>query len=434
MEFWMLGDFYLPVLDPFGEEAKRIVSRAPPLDSMPAEIVERAVERLKWKSSECIVETSEKAVESEVLSFYLMLQAAASVSMPYSGEVQFVAEKTRDTIRYRLYHLFRNNEGEFCLKAIRRSIKILSLEELSSALGVKFSEQDLRKLRDLRLAKDGLEEVDEKLLPQYVPSFAARWHDLAPLFAHGRVQVTDLHMVRGWALISLRDLWDFYAELESIKTEKYIQEVFEKLQEGGEPHQLLVSVGERISKIVPKVPSVVSGAGRATGRLSPDCFPPCIIAAMNGVGHGIRNFAIVMLLTSFLSYARIAPSGRAASKISDFVKDISVITQEIVPLIMEAADRCNPPLFQDQPQEKANIFYHLGFGMTTEPKLEDSGRSKWYMVPNCSKIRVSAPQLCRPDEICKNVKNPLTYYFLRRREKFRGGGRDNAGGQAGGEA
>lgn len=430
----MLSDFYLPVLDPFGEEAKKIVAKAPPLDSMPQEIIELAVDRLKWKTSECIVEPNERAVENEILSFYLAMQATASVSMPYSREVQFVAEKTRDTIRYRLYNLFRKGEGDFCLKAISGQIKNLTLQELSKALGMNFDENDLRRIRDLRLKKDGLKEVDDHLLPQYMPSLAVRWHDLSPLIAHGRLQVTDLHMVSGWAIVSLRDLWDLYSELMYVKTERYIQEVFEKLQEGGEPHPLLLTVGERISKMVPRAPAIAVDTRRMAGKLLPDCFPPCVSAVMNGVSHGLRNFGVVMLLTSFLSYARIAPSGKASNKISDFVKDISIVTQEIVPLIVEAANRCNPPLFQDQPQEKANIFYHLGFGMTTEPKIEDSGRSKWYMVPNCSKIRSSAPLLCKPDDMCKNVKNPLTYYFLKKREKFRGGVRDNERGKTGGEA
>ena len=60
-----------------------------------------------------------------------------------------------------------------------------------------------------------------------------------------------------------------------------------------------------------------------------------------------------------------------------------------------------------------NILYHLGFGLTQEPRLEDSGKSKWYFPPNCDKIRREAPQLCEPDEFCRNIKNPLSYYVKR---------------------
>ncbi|MDI6884470.1 MAG: DNA primase, partial [Hadesarchaea archaeon] len=102
--------------------------------------------------------------------------------------------------------------------------------------------------------------------------------------------------------------------------------------------------------------------------------------------------------------------------------DISIVRDEIAPPIFEAAERCNPPFFKDQPQEKASIFYHMGFGMTTDPTLVDSGRSKWYRMPNCSKIQISASTLCNPDEFCRNIKNPLTYYFRKRSEHARAGG------------
>ena len=106
------------------------------------------------------------------------------------------------------------------------------------------------------------------------------------------------------------------------------------------------------------------------------------------------------------------------ARISDYAKDVKVVTEEILPLIEEAAKRCSPPLFEDQPIEKLNVAYHLGFGLTEEFRLEDSGRSNWYFTPNCEKVRRESPPLCMPDEGCKNVKNPLSYYtrklFLKR--------------------
>jgi DNA primase large subunit len=134
---------------------------------------------------------------------------------------------------------------------------------------------------------------------------------------------------------------------------------------------------------------------------------------MVGVGAGLRNYAITVLLTSFLSYARVSPSGKMASRMADFISDVSIVRDDIASPIFEAADRCNPPLFKDQPQEKANVYYHLGFGMTTEPRLEDSGKSKWYRTPNCRKVQMSTPPLCDPDELCRTLKNPLTYYYRR---------------------
>jgi DNA primase large subunit len=92
-----------------------------------------------------------------------------------------------------------------------------------------------------------------------------------------------------------------------------------------------------------------------------------------------------------------------------------VLTDEILPLIYEAASRCSPPLFEDQPMEKMNVHYHLGLGLSSQVKLENSGNSSWYFPPNCEKIRRESPGLCRPDETCAQIKNPLTYYF----SKFR---------------
>lgn len=115
--------------------------------------------------------------------------------------------------------------------------------------------------------------------------------------------------------------------------------------------------------------------------------------ALGGVPSGLRNYAITVLLTSFLSYARLCPNPpKRDVRIRDCVSDLSIIEKEILPVIIEAGNRCSPPpLFEDQPHEIKNIWYHLGFGLTDRPTLEDSGNSPWYFPPNCSKIRANAP-------------------------------------------
>jgi DNA primase large subunit len=415
---------YRAVLDPFSPEAKEIVESAPPFDALPGEIAELAVRRLGWTDREALVEPTPQAVRVEVLSFYLMSQAVASVSYPYSREVRFVGEAVKRAIRYRVYDLFKRGEERFCLETIARSINLMELDrEAPKLAGVEIPESDVYGIRDRKLEKDGITEVDNWLLPQYLPRYAVRWSDLSPLLRRGRLDLTDLYLVRGWAAITTRDLWNFYADFVSVRTEEYIQSVCERMMETGvPPSPVLAEAGGRISAMVPRIPGVTEEVRAPAGRLSPELFPPCVNSVLNGVGSGMRNFGVVMLLTSFLSYARVAPSGKFAIKISDFIGDISIIRDEVAPLIFEAAERCNPPLFRDQPQEKANVFYHMGFGMTTEPRLADSGRSKWYRVPNCSKIQISAPLLCTPDEFCRNIKNPLTYYFRKRAESFRRGG------------
>jgi DNA primase large subunit len=409
----MRPQFYVSVLDPFSKEAEEIVRNSPPLDSLPGEICDRAVKRLTWRSGrEMLVGSSKDEVQQEVLSFYLMCQGVASVSHPYSREVRFVSDATERTIKYRIFDLFRRGEEALCLEIVKNHLRLIKIEDDGRLGDFQIPKQDIFKLRDIRLAKDGVDLMDDRTLAQYIPRYAVRWADLSPLLKHGRAELTKLYIIKGWAVLTPRDLWDFFAGLISVRTEEYISSLYERFYSGKGAPQLFVGIGERISSLLPPEIEVERFAIKR-GRLRPDFFPPCVKRCMAGVGAGVRNYAITVLLTSFLSYARISPSGKASLKISDFIDDTSIITDEIAPLIFDAAERCNPPLFKDQPQEKANVFYHLGFGMTVEPKLADSGKSRWYKVPNCNKIQISAPSLCDPDETCKKIKNPLTYYYLK---------------------
>lgn len=419
----LLPSEYRVAIDPFCREAREIAESAPSFDTIPREIVDLASKRLEWKGRDAVVDQSPDSIRSEVLSFYLMSQAVASVSYPYSREVRFVGDAMKNMIRYRIYDLFRRSEEKFCIETIARSVKITELEgeKRPKILGTEIPESDVYGIRDRRLEKDGVREVDSWTLPQYLPKYAVRWTDISSLMRHGRLDLTDLYIVGGWAALTTRDLWDIYSEFIGVKTEEYIQSVYERMTETSTPPlPVLAEVGGRITSMVPRAPER-KGFGVPAGKLRPELFPPCVNLALTGVGSGMRNFAVVMLLTSFLSYARAAPSGKFANKISDFISDISVVRDEIASPIFEAAERCNPPLFRDQPQEKINVYNHLGFGMTSEPRLEDSGKSKWYMVPNCTKIQISTPVLCRPDELCRNIKNPLTYYFKKRAESYRRG-------------
>lgn len=416
---------YLATLDPFAGEAKKLVESSPPLDSMPQEITERAIARVRWQRKDMLVEPSIEAIRADVLSFYLMCQGVAAVSYPYSRETRLISDATKETIKYRMYDLFKRGHEDACLSVVQRSLKLVQLEggDGTEIGGKKIPREDFFKIRDGRLEQDGIETIDDRLLPQYLPKYAVRWMDLAPLLRHRRAELTKLYLVNGWAVITPRDLWDMFADFISVKTEEYVASVYEKFSDTGAPSTLLVKVGEGISSLLPPELGIRGRfAGVPAGKLRPEFFPPCVKKALAGVGSGARNYAITVLLTSFLSYARASPSGRAATRLGDFIKDISVVRDEIAAPIFEAAERCNPPFFKDQPQEKANVYYHLGFGMTTEPRLQESGRSKWYRTPNCQKIAMSAPSLCDPDELCKKIKNPLTYYFRKLAEHARSGG------------
>lgn len=171
---------------------------------------------------------------------------------------------------------------------------------------------------------------------------------------------------------------------------------------------------EEVKKDVPKVDISVKG-------LNPEAFPNCIKKALQGVPAGTRNFTITVLLASFLSHARLNLFGK---KERVETEELRILKEEIIPLIWEAGQRCNPPLFDDRPHEIKAVWYTLGFGYTDNPKVEDSGASPWYFPPNCEKIRQSAPFLCAG---CEGVKNPLTFYLRelyrkKRLEKEKGGG------------
>ena len=93
--------------------------------------------------------------------------------------------------------------------------------------------------------------------------------------------------------------------------------------------------------------------------------------------------------------------------------ELKVVDEEILPLIYEAAERCTPPLFEDQPQEKVNINAKLGFGMHSQIELKHEGETIWYTPMSCEKVKLHLPSLCKPDKICKSIGNPLSYYIRR---------------------
>lgn len=418
---------YEAVLNPFSREAKKILKDAPPFDSLSERVIERAINRVEQKSGpEAKVDLEEKAIREEVLSFYLMCQSVAAVSYPYSAEARAVADATRDTIEYRMYDFFRRGKEDFCLDVIRRSFRFRELESEDGAkLGsIAIPREDLYKLRDLALKEDGVEiseqTVDDRIVSKYMPRYAVKWTDLGSLIKYRQIDLTKQYVVKGWTLITPKELWEFFANAVSDELVEYISSLYNKFSETGSPSDLLEEVGRRISDAVPE--ETRGGTARLeVGELRSDCFPPCVKKTIRGIGSGNRNYGIVVLLTSFLSYARISPSGRAVRRIADFVDDISVIEDEVIPLVFEAAEKCRPPLFEDQPQDKANVYYHLGFGMTEQPRLRDSGKSKWYRPPNCRKIRTEAPSLCVSNDMCSQVKNPLTYYYKKLSEDSKSG-------------
>ncbi|ASJ01341.1 DNA primase large subunit PriL [Thermococcus gorgonarius] len=380
------------MLDPFGQEARKIIQDFGGIEEF-LEKIPRYVEisdvmsRVTWEGN---IPNELVSMEGwkDLMEFYALLGALAH--SPYGFEMELVKEKNMAIYLKRI-------EGSQSLEKLSLPIRIVREGEVP--------EKDrliLEKLRHREIA----EEERRKLRIEYkiwLRHFLPLWNG----------SLKDLYIRNSWVYLKrsdVIDLWKKHFErnleravnlLYEIRDDlpEFYTEVYEKLRELAQ---------ERFKERIEKMGSV------GAQPLRFDLFPPCIKKALSGVGSGMRNYAITVLLTSFLSYARICPNPpRRDIRIKDCVKDMGVIEKEILPIIIEAGNRCKPPLFEDQPNEVKNIWYHLGFGYTDSPSLEDSGNSTWYFPPNCDKIRANAPELCKPDRYCRGIKNPLTYYLRR---------------------
>lgn len=228
-----------------------------------------------------------------------------------------------------------------------------------------------------------------KSLKNAPAEFMLNWYEVYDV-----IDPVSEYILKGKVHVSKYELAKIYVEVLGKKIYRYLNSISEAIIKADHPLH---------KKILNSI-KFYSAPIKTTEKLSSNKFPPCVNASFNGVSAGTRNYAVTVLLTSFLSYARIFPSTKIFDRnfnVKLQEKEIEVILKEIVPMIFEAGGRCDPPLFKDQPIEKENVFYHLGFGLTSSPNIKDFGRSKWYLPPNCSKIRENAPSLCHPDDFCR---------------------------------
>ncbi|MEE8359070.1 MAG: hypothetical protein V3R82_06640 [Candidatus Hydrothermarchaeales archaeon] len=387
------------LLNPFSDEAKSLLDKSPAPHELSGDIFKLAEKKVTWKKKskrppDDLVKNYDE--EKDILSFFVLFQAVASSFSLFSGEVRLVKEVTEEIIRERLKHFYRQYGGDYVISLIE---DLIPLEE------IKITGDGSGQLGSITLSKRELYGLGK---PRYG---VKSWRSLEPLLRAKEARLTDWYIVEGMVPVNLQDLFKFYSKIISVKAFDYMTRIHEKLLEEElefperykDIAQILVGIASEQYKA-----NILSGVSR---KLDPDKFPPCINNIISGVSTGSRNYAISVLLTSFLSYARIAPKKTMNPRIVDFVSDQKILTDEILPLIYAAAERCAPPLFEDQPLEKLNVSYHLGLGLTQVPRLEDSGNSHWYFPPNCEKIRREAPNLCNPDKTCKKIRNPITYYF-----------------------
>lgn len=290
-------------------------------------------------------------------------------------------------------------------------------------------------------------EIIDEVLEEVKVDGSINWKSLKDIIASKKLKLTDLLIDEGDIVLQQDDfLYRFGDKFsdrspermyniligESVKeqilsrlimqkTEEYIIRIKE-MSKRIEIHPAIIKIGEELKDFIPeeisKYNKYYAGSGGLygsvqAGKLNPEAFPPCIKSTVEGVSSGGRNDAIVLLLTSFASYARLYPRIFASDetvKVSDMDPDLSITENEILPLIFDAADNCTPPLFEDQPQEKINIISKLGFGMHDKVDINHEGETKWYTPMSCEKIKIHLPNLCHPDKSCKGINNPLSCY------------------------
>lgn len=295
-------------------------------------------------------------------------------------------------------------------------------------------------------------EIIDEVLDEVKVDGTIKWNALKDIIATKKIKLTDLLIDNGEIILQEDEFLNRFADkfhdrspdrmyniligdnvkeqilsrLIMQKTEEYIKRIKE-MSARIEIHPAILKIAEELKEFIPEETSkynqYYAGSGGLygtvqAGKLNPDAFPPCIQATVDGVSSGGRNDAIVLLLTSFASYARLYPRIFASDetvKVSDMDPDLSITENEILPLIFDAADNCTPPLFEDQPQEKINIISKLGFGMHEKVDINHEGETKWYTPMSCEKIKIHLPQLCHPDKSCKGINNPLSCYG---RKKF----------------
>lgn len=395
------------LLDIVTHTSRQTISRP---DVVPQTIVDLALNRLKWyierknnknyNSNDYAYLFNTDIVEYDTIAFHILAQAIATHFRPNSREVRLFVESQGLLIEDRLTKLLTSEKREL-------------VEDVLSGL----------------LVEDGLE-----------------WSFLKDVIASKKLSLTDLVLDEGEIILDRDEFIYAYGDKfenrapermydiligenlrEMILTklimqnsENYISHIHEMLRTI-EPHPIIVELGEQVEKTINDTMSEYSpyyargggGFGGSAGKLVSEAFPPCIANTIKGVSSGGRNDAIVLLLTSFISYARLYPAIFGADttvKVSDIDADLNITLNEILPIIYEAAENCNPPLFSDQPQEKVNITSKLGFGMHEEPDLENEGETTWYTPMSCEKIKMHLPQLCKENKDCAKINNPLSYY------------------------
>ena len=406
------------LLNPFREEAREYLGIS--FDEVSQDLLDFGINKIKTeventKNRKYLTPTGSDQA-TDIISFYLFCQALSK--RPFSSESRLFASVNSKIYRSRLSEELiiekdnKQNKDEI-IKTVREIIEVIpfrmpdinrileyrankgkgiSIEEpfsLIKEIDLKITDGIIRDLEKLGFFKISGESRDPRLFPEY---YFIKWTDAETL-----VQYTDSYIINGYILVDSSKLLNAFMKKMEQRILSYIKSTAEKTKE------LKLPIYDEIFREVSKISGSLTEIEVQSEELNPEVYPPCVIKALSGVGAGDRNYAITLFLSSFLSYSRLLPSTKIFSKDekpSLNETQINTLINEVIPLILSAANKCNPPLLEDQPQEELNIYYHLGFGLSY-PTLDNFGRSKWYIPPGCAKVKENAPTLCEPDSFCK---------------------------------
>lgn len=353
-----------------------------------------------------------KITRFDVIAFYLLTQAISVKFGPNSRESRVMVESQGKLMESRLGELLMNEKKELLRNIsnnlLETEVKWTMFPQLLSSRKLKLTQLVLDRGNIILDKEDFMENLGYKL--------ENRDPDKMYELLIGD-QIKELIINR----------------IIMQKTEDYIKEVYKKSLKKVEPNPLLLDLADKVSDILNQ-PVPGYGYGGSSGKveaspLNQEAFPPCVKLVLEGMKSGGRNDAIILFLTPFLSYARLYPDvfrRNTTVRISDVDPELEAVEKEILPLIYEAAERCTPPLFEDQPQEKVNINAKMGFGMHSQIELKHEGETTWYTPMSCEKVKLHLPSLCKPDKTCKNIGNPLSYYIRKKTDaKFENESKQN---------
>ncbi len=350
-----------------------------PLDLLYKELLEKAV----YNDEEILSEVEKRLdgktelynpPEKEVL-YQLFPLVSVAKKGSHSREARLVVEMISSQVKERLTYALDNLDIE--MDVLNSMRPLVAIEVLSKEL-VDIPREDVFRL----------------IPPHDRLRYLVAWSYLSDY------DLTQYYIVQGWVPLTKEQLITVYTLLLGKALREYIDQKREEYT--SQQMKLPPLFGNVLKLLSSRVPAVSVQAVGATD-LDESAFPPCVREALQGTSSGLRNYAVTVLLTSFLSYARVYPSSTAfdpEKKPELSPEQVDILLEEVVPLIIEAGNRCDPPLFTDQPIERLNVYYHLGFGLNDSPRHTDFGSTTWYLPPSCKKIKQNAPSLCKPDTLC----------------------------------